>query len=90
VVSVSSSISILTGGAESLVGRILPRVVLPMKFAEAATFRRTEINLEKRLNDASVSLRTALKAAIESNNAENFYSALRNNANLLAEKRKQH
>jgi len=61
-----------------------------MKFAEAATFRRTEINLEKRLNDASVSLRTALKAAIESNNAENFYSALRNNANLLAEKRKQH
>ena len=83
-VSGSSSVNILTGGAESLVGRMRLQIVFPMKFLEAIRFHMADEDFERRFDKANWELREALKNAIEKNNVAAFHSALRKNANFLA------
>lgn len=83
-VSGSSSVNILTGGAESLVGRMRLQTVFPMKFLETIRFHMADEDFERRFDKVNWELREALKTAIEKNDAAAFYSALRENANFLA------
>jgi len=83
-VSGSSSVNILTGGAESLVGRLRPQIVLPMKFLETIRFQMRAADFEQRYNHMNWRLRDALLDAIRENDATVFYSSLREKANLLA------
>jgi len=83
-VSGSSSINILTGGAESLVGRMSLQIVFPMKFLETIRFHMTDRNFDRRFDRINWELREALKAAVWRDDAETFYLALREKANALA------
>ena len=83
-VSGSSSVNILTGGAESLVGRLSPQIVMPMKFLETVSFHMKEEDFERRFNHVNWRLRDALLKAVEESDAAVFYSSLRENANSLA------
>jgi len=83
-ISGSSSTNILTGGAESLVGRMRLQIVFPMKFLETVRFHMTDRDFERRFDKVNWNLREALKTAILKEDAESFYSALRKNANALA------
>jgi len=84
LVSGSSSVNILTGGAESLVGRIHLQIVFPMKFLETIRFHMADEDFKRRFDKVNWELREAFKIAIEKNDVAAFYSALRENANLLA------
>ncbi|MCL6579456.1 MAG: ATP-binding protein [Candidatus Bathyarchaeota archaeon] len=84
LVSGSSSVNILTGGAESLVGRIHLQIVFPMKFLETIRFHMADEDFERRFDKVNWELREAFKIAIQKNDVAAFYSALRENANLLA------
>jgi predicted AAA+ superfamily ATPase len=83
-VSGSSSVNILTGGAESLVGRLTPQIVFPMKFLETVRFHMKERDFELRFNKVNWKLREGLQKAVQNNNVMIFYSSLRENANFLA------
>ncbi len=83
-VSGSSSVNILTGGAESLVGRMRLQIVFPMKFLETIRFHMASEDFERRFDRVNWELRAALKTAVKENDAATFYSSLRENANLLA------
>ena len=83
-VSGSSSVNILTGGAESLVGRLSPQIVMPMKFLETVRFHMKEEDFERRFNHVNWRLRDALLKAVEESDATIFYSSLKENANALA------
>jgi predicted AAA+ superfamily ATPase len=83
-VSGSSSVNILTGGAESLVGRLNPQIVFPMKFLETLRFHMKEEDFERRFNDVNWSLRRALEKAIRDGDAVSLYSSLRENSNFMA------
>lgn len=83
-VSGSSSVNILTGGAESLVGRLSPQIIFPMKFLETVRFHMKEEDFEQRFNHVNWRLRDALLTAVQDKNAAAFHSSLRENANLLA------
>lgn len=83
-VSGSSSVNILTNGAESLVGRMIPRIVLPMKFLETIRFHMANEDFERRFDRVNWDLRKELRTSIEKNDAEILYSALRENASILA------
>lgn len=83
-VSGSSSVNVLTGGVESLVGRMVPRIVLPMKFLETVRFHMANVDVENRFDRANWDLRRALKVSVEKGDAKIFYSALRDNANILS------
>lgn len=83
-VSGSSSVNILTGGAESLVGRLSPQIVLPMRFLETVRFQMREEDFERRFNHVNWELRKTLQKAVQDNDAEAFYSSLRESSNFLA------
>lgn len=83
-VSGSSSVNILTGGAESLVGRLRPQIVLPMKFLETVRFQMREEDFEQRFNRVNWMLRESLLEAVQKNDATILYSRLREKANFLA------
>ncbi|MEM2841647.1 MAG: ATP-binding protein [Candidatus Bathyarchaeia archaeon] len=83
-VSGSSSVNILTGGVESLVGRLSPQIVLPMKFLEIIRFKSVEKDFEQRFDRVNLDLRGALIKALREKDAAILYLSLRENANLLA------
>jgi len=83
-ISGSSSVNILTGGAESLVGRMSPQIVLPMKFLETVRFHMKAEDFERRFNKVNWELRESLCKALIENDAKTFYSKLKENANFLA------
>jgi len=83
-VSGSSSVNILTGGAESLVGRLSPQIVFPMKFLETVRFKMKEKDFERRFNHVNWRLRDALRNSVEKNEVKALYSSLKDNANFLA------
>lgn len=83
-VSGSSSANILTGGAESLVGRLSPRILLPMKFLETVRFRMKTEDFERRFNHVNWELRKAFQRAVLEGDAEAFYSSLKEASNFLA------
>ena len=83
-VSGSSSTNILTGGAESLVGRMRLQIVFPMKFLETVRFHMMDKDLERRFDRVNWELRRALESAIWKGDAEAFHLALKENANALA------
>lgn len=72
VVSGSSSIGLLSGKSESLMGRIKYRRVMPMSFSEYASFKGLG-----GVAQAGASMRRALAAALESGDAAAFYDAAR-------------
>ena len=84
-VSGSSSVNIKTGGAESLVGRMRFQIVFPMKFLETVRFHMRNEDSERRFDRVNWELREALKNAVHKNDANVFYSALKENANFLAQ-----
>jgi len=83
-VSGSSSVNILTGGAESLIGRMRLQIVFPLKFLEAIRFRMAAEDFERRFDKVNWRLREAFLKAIEKNDAAIFYPVLVEHANLLA------
>ncbi|RLG71578.1 MAG: hypothetical protein DRO11_04170 [Methanobacteriota archaeon] len=83
-VSGSSSVNILTGGADALIGRLTPKIILPMKFLETMRLQLGEKDFEQRFNHVNWRLREALQKAVQKNNARLLYSSLKENANLLA------
>ncbi len=75
VISGSSSLSILQGSSEALVGRLNPQIVLPMKFIEYLRFREGEKMVDL-LNTANSVMRMALRHAITKNKPEHFYNEI--------------
>jgi len=62
VVSHSSSSEVLRGASESLVGRISPFIMLPLKFVDLVRFRRPD--LDEMVNRLSLNLRQAFSGAV--------------------------
>ncbi len=50
IVSGSSSVNVLTGGAEALVGLMLLQIVFPMKFLETIRFHMEKKDFERKLD----------------------------------------
>lgn len=71
VITGSSSVSIVDGASEALVGRIHPQIVLPMKFLEYIRFKEGDIAELVRSNNKR--MRTALKTTLTENKPEEFY-----------------
>jgi len=74
IVSGSSTIGILEGTSESLVGRINNQVVMPMKFLEYVRFKKNE--LEEKIQFTNKTLRKALEDSLKNNDPQIFYKAL--------------
>jgi predicted AAA+ superfamily ATPase len=85
-VSGSSSANILTGATESLVGRISPRIVMPMKFLEVVRFHMNirEGAAESRFDKVNWQLRGSFQDAILKKDPTLFHGALEGGANVLA------
>jgi len=83
-VSGSSSVNILTGGAESLIGRMRLQIVFPLKFLETIRFHMAAEDFKRRFDKVNWRLREAFLKAVEKNDAVIFYSALVEHANSLA------
>lgn len=81
IISGSSSTDIMTGAAESLVGRLDPRVMLPMKFLEVI---RYHVEDDSGFNEACSRLRESLQAAVRRQDPSAFFTELRGHANKLA------
>ena len=75
IVTGSSSLKILDGTSESLVGRIKHQIVLPMKFLECIRFKEQN-ELSELVESTNGQLRVALKKSITQNDATKFYQAL--------------
>jgi len=75
IISGSSSTNILTGGKESLAGRLNPQLILPLKFLELFRFKKT-FN-ENFINQINLDLRACLKKAIEARNPTDFFNELK-------------
>jgi len=73
LVSGSSSIDILKGTSESLAGRILRTVIMPLKFNEILTFRIKEGEWKEKIASLGNSLSEALSEAISNNEAALFF-----------------
>ncbi|MDE2589454.1 MAG: AAA family ATPase, partial [Patescibacteria group bacterium] len=72
IISGSSSINILQGTSESLVGRIKPQIVLPMKFLEYIRLKEQN-KLGELTNTTNLEMHKALKYSIMQNKADPFY-----------------
>ncbi len=72
VITGSSSVSIVDGASEALVGRIHPQIVLPMKFLEYIRFKE-EGDIAELVRSNNKRMRTALKTALTENKPEEFY-----------------
>ena len=75
VVSHSSSSEVLRGASESLVGRISPFVMLPLKFVDLVRFRQPEVG--EVANRFGLGLREVFSRAILTGNVEGFFNQLR-------------
>lgn len=82
--SSSSNVNIMRGGVGSLVGRIRPQIVSPMMFLENLHFHMGDEEVEWRLNDVNSALRDSLTSAVQNNNVNIFFSAVKESANTLA------
>jgi len=82
VVSHSSSSEILTGASESLVGRISPFLMMPLKFVDVVRFYEPEVG--ETINRVSLRMRRAVFRAIKVGNAWGLFSDLREMRRQLA------
>ncbi len=83
VISGSSSVSILHGTSEALVGRIRPQIVLPMKFLDYVRFKEHD-EIGKIVNTTNWDMRRALRYALTEKEPDNFYEMLREESKALA------
>lgn len=81
IISGSSSIDIIDGTAESLVGRIAHQIVMPMKFLEFVRFKEQKIG--ESLHYVNRQLRESLKTSILKKDIKIFYDALSRSYNDL-------
>ncbi len=75
VVSHSSSSEVLGGASESLVGRIAPFVMLPLKFVDIARFHNPEV--EETINRLGLKMREAFLQATKNGDHETLLNSLR-------------
>lgn len=75
VVSHSSSSEVLRGASESLVGRIAPFIMLPLKFVDIVRFHHGETG--EVVNHLSMQAREALAQAIKNGDVEGFFDSLK-------------
>ncbi|HKU49649.1 MAG TPA: ATP-binding protein, partial [Nitrososphaera sp.] len=75
VITGSSSVSIVEGASEALVGRIHPQLVLPMTFLEYIRFKDEEADdgIAELVGSNYKKIQTALKIALTDNRAEEFF-----------------
>ena len=83
-VSGSSSVNIITGGAESLVGRFKPQIMLPMKFLEILRYHVKGSDYEQRFDEANWRLREAFLESVRKDDAAHFFSRLKDVDDNLA------
>ena len=83
-VSGSSSTDILTGAAESLVGRLSPRVIMPMKFLEIICFHIRGAKDIENFDWACSQLRKSLNEAVLEDDPSIIYNSLRDSADTLS------
>ena len=82
VVSHSSSSEVLRGASESLVGRIAPFLMLPLKFVDIVRFHNPEIG--EVINRLSLEMREAFSRAVKSGDVEALFSSLKEVRSELA------
>lgn len=75
VVSHSSSSEVFEGASESLVGRIAPYVMLPLKFVDVVRFHYG--GPEEIVNHLSIRARETLAQAIKSGDVKEFFNSLK-------------
>lgn len=83
VISGSSSTDILQGTSESLVGRLRPQIVPPMKFLEYVKLKE-QGKLGKVADAASLEMFKSLKYSIMKNKADQFYKTCEASLKLFA------
>ncbi len=74
IISGSSTTDIVRGGSSALVGRMSPRIMLPLKFLEVARFKIPEE--DERLQNFCKKARAAFREGVELGRCEVFASAL--------------
>lgn len=81
VVSHSSSSEVLRGASESLVGRISPFIMLPLKFVDIVRFYEPEAG--EVINNLSLEMREAFSRAIKDEDANALFASLRETRSSL-------
>lgn len=74
VVSHSSSSEVLRGASESLVGRVSPFLMMPLKFVDIVRFHSPEVG--ESISRIGLEMREAFSRAIRSGDVEMFFSLL--------------
>jgi uncharacterized protein len=74
VVTGSSSVNIIEGASEALVGRIHPQIMLPIKFRDYLRFKISEISEISR--SSSKNMRNALQESLLKNQWKPFYNQI--------------
>ncbi len=82
IVTGSSSIGILEGSSESLVGRVKHQIVLPMKFLEYVRFKEQN-ELDEIVESVNRRVRASLKQSMVEQNVQPFYDELISSKTLL-------
>jgi predicted AAA+ superfamily ATPase len=84
IISGSSSLHLLRQSSESLVGRVQPQLVFPLKFLEYCRYKcyTAESELTK-LDQFNFNFRTSLKTSIETNQLDPLFSFVRSEENYL-------
>ena len=84
VVSGSSSVNIIEGSSEALVGRIHPQIMLPIKFRDYLKFRIDDIAaISDVLRSSCKNMRTALRESLLNKSSDFFYEQVRTEQNNL-------
>jgi hypothetical protein len=83
VVSGSSTLNIREAGSK-LIGRMLQRVILPMKFVDIINYNKFVDKKERQANYRGLDLRNYLDVAITQENPDVFFNGLVNTSKLLA------
>ncbi len=84
VISGSSSLHLLKQSSESLVGRVQPQIIFPLKFLEYCRYKShaTDLNLTT-LDEFNFKFRTSLKKSLEKNQLNLLHEFIKSSENYL-------
>jgi len=84
IISGSSSLHLLKQSSESLVGRVQPQLVFPLKFLEYCRYKRYKIESEiTRIDQFNFNFRTSLQTSIKNNILDPIFSFVKSEENYL-------
>lgn len=84
IISGSSSLHLLKQSSESLVGRVQPQLIFPLKFLEYCRYKRYKMESElTKIDQFNFNFRKSLKTSIKNNHLNPIFSFIKSEENYL-------